>query len=73
MSRQRGREGRMIRLLSDTSNRNLGSDRGMGVDEDTCLMITSDLDGRNPVGEVFGTYGVYFADVSRANVGLAQG
>ncbi len=42
----------------------------MGVDEDTCLVVRSDLDdGANPVGEVLGTYGVYFADVGGAQVG----
>ena len=69
MNRQRGREGRMIRLLSDTESMSIGTDKGMGVDEDTCLLVTSDLDGGNPQGEVLGTYGVYFVDVSRSDVG----
>lgn len=37
-------------------------------------MITSDIaNGGSPVGDVLGTYGVYFADVSRANVDTAGG
>ena len=63
LSSQRGREGRLIRLLSDTNGRDLGTDFGLGVDENTALVVTSDLDGGNAVGEVMGENGVFFANV----------
>ncbi len=51
----------------------LGVNYGIGVDEDTALLVTSDLSGENPKGEVLGTNGVYFADVSRAQTDQING
>lgn len=64
---ERGREGRLIRLLQDTRDRNIGTTRGFGVDEDMALVVT-DLYTR-PVGTVIGSSGgVFFADVSKTIV-----
>jgi len=62
----RGRQGRLIRLLSDTvESESKGSSLGIGLDEATALVITTDFDGRIS-GEVVGDYGVFLADVSEA-------
>lgn len=64
---QRGREGRLIRLLSDTRHLYNGVDWGIGVDENTALVIrhagTSQAEG-----EIIGEHGVFFADVSNSHV-----
>lgn len=71
---ERGREGRLIRLVSDTYNTQAnGVPFGIGVDEDTALFVTSDLDGSNPIGEVFGRGGVFFVDVREAQVKTKRG
>jgi len=61
---ERGREGRLIRLLQDTRNRtSIGTTRGFGVDEDTALVVTNLF--TRPTGRVVGTTGgVFFADVT---------
>ena len=48
---ERGREGRLIRLLADTKSRARGTSSGFGVDENTVLVV-NDVDGRNPIAEV---------------------
>ena len=40
MNRNRGREGRIIRLLSDTKDLPHGSNYAFGVDENTALVVT---------------------------------
>ena len=37
---QRGREGRLIRLLSDTRRSKHGVDWGIGIDENTALVVS---------------------------------
>lgn len=37
---QRGREGRMIRMLSDTKVMAKGTSYGIGIDENTALVVT---------------------------------
>ena len=57
---QRGREGRMIRLLSDTKNLTKGTSYGFGVDEDTALVITH-ADTNKITGKAsYGFYAVFF-------------
>jgi len=64
----RGRQGRLIRLLSDTQNLDrIGTSFGIGIDEATALVIKEEEDNYL-MGEVIGYYGVFFADVSQANV-----
>lgn len=68
---ERGRESRLIRLLQDTRERDIGTPRGFGVDEDMGLVIT-DL-YTQPVGTVIGTSGgVFFADVTNTVVVPSQ-
>ena len=38
--RERGREGRLIRMIADTRNQVNGVKVGLGVDEDTALVVT---------------------------------
>jgi len=64
---QRGREGRLARLVWDTRDQPRGVELGIGVDEDTALLIIYSLDGSNPQGEVLGRNGVFLVDVSRAS------
>jgi cyanophycinase len=61
---ERGREGRLIRLLQDTRNRtSIGTTKGFGVDEDTAVVVTNLF--TRPTGRVVGTTGgVLFADVT---------
>ena len=62
-SSERGREGRLIRFLSDT--RRLSTPRGVGIDQDTALIVTKD--GKNKVtAEVVGSGGVFLADVGKS-------
>ncbi|KAL3878296.1 hypothetical protein ACJMK2_030661 [Sinanodonta woodiana] len=62
---QRGRQGRMIRLLWDTRKQSLGSNFAFGVDEDTALVVTHD--GTNQAsGKVIGSSGVTLLDISKA-------
>ncbi|TRY73597.1 hypothetical protein TCAL_03345 [Tigriopus californicus] len=65
---QRGREGRMIRLLSDTRNQDHGTEFGVGIDENTAFIITSDLLGMNRFGEILGENGVFLVDVGSSSV-----
>ncbi len=59
----------MLRLLSDTLLGNdIGTPFGLGVDEDTSLVVTWDTEDDSIEGEVLGTNGVYFADISVATV-----
>ncbi|GCE14826.1 cyanophycinase [Tengunoibacter tsumagoiensis] len=60
---QRGRQGRMIRLLSDTS-----TTMGYGVDEDTALVVVN-ADTSSAQLQVLGTGGVTIVDLSHATVG----
>ncbi|XP_063397536.1 cyanophycinase-like isoform X1 [Mytilus trossulus] len=63
----RGREGRLIRLLSDTHHLHHGTDWGFGIDEDTAMVITN-VGTENEKAEVIGYKGVFFADVSQSNI-----
>ena len=72
---QRGREGRLMRLVSDTKYMaGVGTTLGIGVDENTAIAITSDVaTGGNRFGEVLGEAGVFMVDLSRAVEGVANG
>jgi len=48
---ERGREGRLIRLLSDTRAQSRGVQYGIGVDEDTALVVY-DVNTTQATGEV---------------------
>nr|XP_032813801.1 cyanophycinase-like [Petromyzon marinus] len=61
---ERGREGRLARLLWDTRDQPHGAARGIGVDEDTALVITA-MD-TEPRAKVVGKFGVLFMDLSGA-------
>ncbi|CAG2189209.1 cphB [Mytilus edulis] len=63
----RGREGRLIRLLSDTHHLHHGTDWGFGIDEDTAMVITN-VGTEYEKAEVIGYKGVFFADVSQSNI-----
>eukprot|EP00095_Tigriopus_kingsejongensis_P000431 maker-scaffold171_size289870-snap-gene-1.37 protein:Tk00431 transcript:maker-scaffold171_size289870-snap-gene-1.37-mRNA-1 annotation:"hypothetical protein CAPTEDRAFT_193384" len=65
---QRGREGRMIRLLSDTKDIPMGTNNGAGIDENTAFIVTSDLNGQNRRAEVLGENGVFLVDVGSSHV-----
>ncbi|KAK7094812.1 cyanophycinase-like [Littorina saxatilis] len=67
----RGREGRMIRLLSDTYTLSRGTRRGVGIDENTALVVThaSTSNGR---GQVLGEAGVTFFDLTSSYVDQSQ-
>ena len=65
--RQRGREGRLLRLIADTQHLDLGTSYGIGIDEDTALIIT-DGGGVEAKAEVIGTNGIFFTDLSQANI-----
>jgi cyanophycinase-like exopeptidase len=54
--------------VSDTQDKLLGTRYGIGVDENTALLVTSDLDGSGKMGEVIGEAGVYFVDVGSSEV-----
>ncbi|ESO90782.1 hypothetical protein LOTGIDRAFT_163664 [Lottia gigantea] len=62
----RGREGRLIRLLSDTKNSKLGVNFGIGVDENTALVIKHAEDSHRITGQVIGELGVTIIDVSKS-------
>ena len=47
----RGREGRLARLVADTMNMQIGAPYGIGVDESTSLVITN-VDTASASGEV---------------------
>jgi len=64
---ERGREGRLVRLIADTRSSPRGVQYGIGIDEDTALVIT-DADTAQAVGEVIGIAGVNIIDLSRAFV-----
>lgn len=59
-----GREGRLIRLLQDTRHLPvIGATRGIGIDEDTALVVTNSL--TKPVAKVIGfSGGVFYVDVN---------
>ncbi|KAJ8311278.1 hypothetical protein KUTeg_011173 [Tegillarca granosa] len=68
---QRGREGRMIALLAETVDKPLGSPFGIGIDENTALVIThAGTDIIN--GKIIGEHGVTFFDLSSAHYDKAQ-
>lgn len=62
----RGRHGRLIELLVDTSSMPLGSTRAYGVDENTALVVTGDWSARS--GTVIGQRAVWIFDSSRVDV-----
>lgn len=61
----RGRQGRLIQLLIDSSGLPTGSTLGFGIDENTALIITGDWTHRT--GSVIGQRGVLVLDISEAN------
>lgn len=63
-SRQRGREGRLVRLVSDTKDLDIGTSYGIGIDEDTALHLTIEEEVIN--AEVLGTNGIFFCDLRNA-------
>lgn len=60
----RGRHGRFVRLLMDTSSLPLGFNRGFGMDENTALVVTGDWSNR--IGTAIGERGVLVFDASLA-------
>ena len=48
---ERGREGRIVRLISDTRGQQYGVTAGFGVDENTALVVT-DVGTENAMAEV---------------------
>ena len=48
---ERGREGRLIRLVSDTMEQDLGTTMSVGVDENTALVVYN-VAGATQYGEV---------------------
>ncbi|XP_072046608.1 cyanophycinase-like [Amphiura filiformis] len=68
----RGREGRLIRLVADTMTGPLGTSLGVGVDEDTALVIYN-VGETSQLGEVLGTDGVLFLDLSKSTVSTIGG
>ncbi|KAL3863803.1 hypothetical protein ACJMK2_005535 [Sinanodonta woodiana] len=68
---ERGREGRLIRLLWDTRRLSLGTNYALGVDENTALVITHDGTSQAS-GKVIGAAGVLLVDVSKAIVTQAR-
>ena len=48
---ERGREGRLVRLLADTQDRGNGARRGIGIDEGTAFFMDN-IDEPNARGEV---------------------
>ncbi|XP_052773860.1 cyanophycinase-like [Mya arenaria] len=68
---QRGREGRMIRLLSDTMAHGKGTARGIGVDENTALVVKH-ADTNMVSGTVIGASGVTVFDLSNSRVHISR-
>lgn len=66
----RGRHGRMIRLLADTRGYPTGSMKALGMDENTALVVTGGWNSR--VGTVIGQRGVVLMDVSQASIGTSR-
>ncbi|KAH3786890.1 cyanophycinase-like [Dreissena polymorpha] len=64
---QRGREGRMIRLLADTRMLGKGTNRAIGVDENTALVVTH-ADTNQSSGLVIGDAGVTLIDLTHAQI-----
>ncbi|KAH3786892.1 cyanophycinase-like [Dreissena polymorpha] len=64
---QRGREGRLIRFVADTRMLGKGTNRAIGVDENTALVVTHADDTRSS-GQVIGTAGVTIFDLTHAQV-----
>lgn len=62
----RGRQGRMIRLMTDSVDIPSGSTRAFAVDENTALVVTTGVDG--DVGELIGERGMLIIDISEAVV-----
>lgn len=55
ISSERGRHGRLIRLLADTKNIENGTPYGIGIDEETALLIT-DVGTERETGQVSKLY-----------------
>jgi cyanophycinase len=64
---ERGRQGRLIRLLSDTRDQSRGVQYGFGVDEDTALVVY-DVNTTQATGEVVGRGGVLLVDISSSSL-----
>ena len=54
-------------MIADTQHLDLGTSYGIGIDEDTALIIT-DGGGVEAKAEVIGTNGIFFTDLSQANI-----
>ncbi len=66
---QRGREGRLIRLLADTKDiPKLGAIVGIGVDENTALHVTVNEEQQLLTGRVIGPGGVFLPNVTMSTV-----
>ncbi|XP_019619663.1 PREDICTED: uncharacterized protein LOC109466391 [Branchiostoma belcheri] len=69
---EKGREGRLIRLLADTRDEPNGATLGVGVDENTALHLTWDTEPDSAIGTVVGTGGVMMVDISSAAVSTSR-
>ncbi|CAH1272462.1 Hypp4856 [Branchiostoma lanceolatum] len=69
---EKGREGRLIRLLADTKDEPNGATLGVGVDENTALHLTWDTDPDSAVGTVVGAGGVMMVDISSAVISTSR-
>lgn len=67
----RGRHGRMIRLLADSLSFPTGSPVAFGIDENTALVVTGK--GEYRTGKVIGQRGVVLMDISSANISQING
>ena len=63
----RGRQGRLLRLLMDTRGYPTGSRVAFGVDENTALVVTGG-EGGSREGRVIGERGVMMIDITHASV-----
>nr|KAG5693692.1 hypothetical protein BaRGS_008334 [Batillaria attramentaria] len=68
---ERGREGRMIRLISDTKHEPRGVSYGIGVGENTALVVTH-ANTPQAEGKILGENGVTFFDLSSSYVDTSQ-
>lgn len=62
----RGRQGRLLRLLSDSVSLPSGNIRAFGVDENTALVVTGPWSGRT--GKIIGERGVMIFDIASSTI-----
>ncbi|XP_077977953.1 cyanophycinase-like [Glandiceps talaboti] len=65
---ERGREGRLIRLLADTKDQSRGTMLGIGMDENTALVIYG-VGTNSQRGVAIGEHGVFIAELYNAVIG----